>query len=232
MTPWMPADPYHDRKDSPVAGGVRPINQGDVFARVPLVYGAKHPPDAGGHKAKVKEVPALLTTHPCSARKSGDGELNDLVTASPVQPVAKVAPGWAEPWDGNYALFPLPALIDGYDYVANLALSGMVSPGFFDQQRIAVLNRDGLAALQHRLNRHASRINEDIARTRDRVDEHWLEFDLWELWTTHRGTEEGFQAWLGEWSATRPESTRRNTLKFDADFLLEELRDELGAPPD
>jgi len=193
----MPADPYHDREDSPVAGSVRPINQGDVFASVPLAYGVKHPPESGGHKARFR-----------------------------------VGPGWTEPWDGNYALFPLPALIDGDDYVANLALSAVVRPGFLDQQRIAVLNRDGLAALQHRLNRHASRIDEDIVRTRDRVDEHWLEFDLWELWTTARGTEDAFQAWLDERSATRPESTRRETLKFDADFVREELRDELGSSPD
>ncbi len=229
MTPWMPADPYQDRLDTPVAGGLRPINQGDVFAKVPLAFGAKHPPDPGGHKARVKEGPALLTTHPCSARKAGDGKLSDLVTASPVRPLAAVAPGWTEPWDGNYALFPLPALVDGDDYVANLALSAMVRPGFLDEQRIAVLNRDGLAALQHRLNRQASRINEDIGRTRGRVDEYWLEFDLWELWTTHRGTEEGFQTWLDEASTTRPVSTRRATLKFDADFIRVELEDELSS---
>lgn len=228
----MPADPYHDREDTPVAGGVRPINQGDVFASIPLAYGAKYPPDGGGHKARVREGPALLTTHPCSARQAGDGQLSDLVTASPVQRLDKVAPGWTEPWNGNYALFPLPALIDGDDYAANLALSAMVRPGFLAEQRIAVLNRDGLAALQHRLNRHGSRINEDITRTRDRVDEHWLEFDLWELWTTHRRTEEGFQAWLDERSETRPESTRRETLKFDADFVRGELRDELRLSPD
>jgi hypothetical protein len=224
----MPSDPYHAREEHPVAGGQRPLNQGDVFVNAPVAYGAKYPPDSGGHKARIREGPVILLTHPCSARKGGSGRLNDLLSVSPVVPMTSIAEGWGPPWDGRYALFPLPALFGGQNYAANLAQTGMVNKGFLQDQRTAVLSLDGLAAFQHRLNRNNSRINEDIERTRHRVEEYWLEFDLWEIWAEHNGTEDGFQQWLDEPSKLRPESTRRQILKFDFEDVKAELDEELA----
>lgn len=64
MDGWFPENPYLARGEQPWVGGVRPINQGDVFCDIPVVYGVKHPltkPPKVNLKANER---VIVTTHP------------------------------------------------------------------------------------------------------------------------------------------------------------------------
>ena len=230
MDGWFPESPYLARSDKPWAGGVRPINQGDVFLDVPVAYAVRHPLD-NPPKPRVKQHElVILITHPCSSRTGPDGKLTDQLAVSPVTPRSKAAKNWEAPWpwDSHTWGFPLPSLIDEEDYVVDLRRVGMVRPEFLGDQRVAVLNLDGFAAFQARLSFSFTRLPVPVSDVRKRAESYFLEFELWELWTRHKETEAGFQQWLKGPSPVHPETTRQNALKGDYKEIRAELEAELG----
>jgi hypothetical protein len=194
-----------------------------VFENVPLIFGV----GADG-KARMKRKTAILLPHPCATRKGGDGRINDLLSVSPVSRLSSVASGWGPPWEGRFALFPLPGLIDGEDWVAELGLSAMVRSEGLQDSRIAVLGQEGFVAFQARCAHNACRVEPDPVRLRNRAEDYWLEFDLWERWTDVLGTEDGFQPWLDGPAPERPETTRRDAIKLLCDEIRAELETELA----
>jgi hypothetical protein len=217
---WYPSNPYRDRGDEPPQGGRRPVNQGDVFKNVPLIFGVS----ADG-KARQKRKTTILLPHPCATRKGGSGRLNDLLCVSPVSRLSSVASEWGPPWEGHFALFPLPGLLNGEDWVADLGLAAIVRSEGLQESRIAVLSREGFTAFQARCAHNACRVEPDPVRLRNRAEDYWLEFDLWERWTEVLGTEDGFQSWLDGPAPERPETARRDAIKL----LYDEIRVELDA---
>src|SRR4051812_7922616 len=119
---FLPSDPYLYRQDAPHAGGTRPVSQGDVFVEIPLLRSAKPSPrHAGQWIAQIKSGPnamGMLVTHPCSSRSRPTSALKESLS---IAPVARCPRGFEPPWAGFYEYFPLPALKDGVDYVADLA---------------------------------------------------------------------------------------------------------------
>ncbi len=229
MLDWFPASPYLARADAPWAGGSRPINQGDVFRDLPIAYAVRHPLD-DPPKPRVRSSPGILVTHPCSSRSGSEGRLLEQLAVSPLVPRLKGAPSWEEPWPWNSHTwaFPLPGLLDGEDYVVDLRRVGMVRREFLVEHRTAVLNLDGFAAFQARLSFSFTRLPISVQAVRQRAEAYFLEFDLWQLWTEHKATEDGFQPWLEQPSPVHPTTTRREALKADYDEIKAELEAELG----
>ena len=223
---WFPAgSPFHALGAS-AADSARPAFQGDVFTGVPLVYGVAFPGESGGGfrvpKPRLKTV--MLWPHPCATRTGNEGRLADLVAVCPVSRVSSAAPDWRAPWEGRFSHFPLPGLEGGEDYVADLALSALVKPGYLTT-RIAQLTIDGLVALQRRLAFAATRHDPGYERVRPRAEHYWTEFELWGEWIDLKGGADGFQPWLEQPSPERPGASRRERLLFDLEDLREEMRD-------
>jgi MoCo/4Fe-4S cofactor protein with predicted Tat translocation signal len=239
---FLPDDLYRYRQDIPHAGGVRPLSEGDVFVNIPLVRAArpsqKH---AGQWISSIKTGPkalGMLITHPCSSRSRTTHALKESLT---VAPVVKCPDGFGPPWEGYYELFPLPALKDGEDFVADLSSLCPVAADHLEGQRIASLTAGGLTALFHRLSLYFTRL--------DRIPDHFgseserlfYEVELWELWANVRGTEDEFQEWLDEEFGGQPledeagvqiagtaegtGTSRRAVLRWN----YEEIRSELEA---
>lgn len=93
---------------------------------------------------------------------------------------------------------PLPGLRNGEDYVAKLGEVCSVPSEALAGQRIACLSQVGLEALFHRLAMNSLRFPETPTHYKTEAARLTNEINLWERWTAHHGTEEGFQAWLNE----------------------------------
>jgi hypothetical protein len=177
----------------------------------------------------------MLIGHPCASR-GRSGKLNEAQTVVEVRPAAKATSPerpFEAPWDSHYALYPLPDL-KGEDYVADFDIIGVTNSGFLAGKRIACLNKPAWAALQRRYIHHFGRLDllqEDVER---RLEAFWAEIELWEKWTTHQGTEDGFQAWLDEplQQGHYAGSARRELLAFASDEVEAELQAHLGVAVD
>lgn len=219
---WLPGDLYLAVADEPVVRPGRPICQGDVFIGLPVLRGAQEvKPQQWKTKASFKpDALSMLVAHPCSSRSNATHRLKDDITLAPVIPVPV---GWGAPWSGYYELFPLPGLRGDADFVADLSRGFPVRPEYLADRRAACLSLDGLAALLDRLAKNATRLEpaQVPGHFLSEAERLFFEFDLWELWTTHRGTEDGFQEWLdGPWGES---STRRRSLRMH----FEEIRTSL-----
>jgi hypothetical protein len=178
----FPADPYRYRSDAPHVGPSRPLSQGDVFVDIPLLGPAQRHPTQPGTWVAPKP-------------RTGPKALGPSVSIAPV--VMRPA-NWGPPWDGYYSYVPLPGLRDGQDYVAKLGEVCSVPTEALPGQRIACLNPDGLEALFHRLAMNSLRFPKTPTHYTYEATRLTHEIDLWERWTTHFGSEAGFQDWLND----------------------------------
>lgn len=224
---WLPDDLYVAREDEPDVRPHRPICQGDVFRGVGIVRGVREV-QSTVWKTKVGYKPetlAMVVAHPCSSRSNESHRLKPDLTLAPIVPKP---PRFEAPWQGFYELFPLPGLVDGGDYVAELSRVFPIDPDGLCGRRIACLTALGLAALLDRLTKNATRLEPahvpgHFASEAERLT---FEFDLWEIWVATRGTEEGFQEWLDRpWLGT---STRRKSMRGHFEEIKAELERELA----
>jgi hypothetical protein len=197
--PYPPA-PYLYRTEEPHAGPDRPLSQGDVFVDIPLVGAARlHPKQPGTWvQTKPRTGPnalGLFVTHPCASRSQTTYELAPFVS---IAPVVRCPGGWGPPWDGYYALVPLPGLRNGDDYVAKLDEVCSVPSEALIGHRIACLNQDGVEATVDRLAMNSLRFPETPMHYTTEAARLTNELNLWERWSAHYGTEAGFQDWLNE----------------------------------
>lgn len=236
-------DPYKYRADDPHVGPARPISQGDVFKGVPIVGAATPDPrQSGTFRGTVRKNPAaslgILITHPCASRSQTTHRLNAVVS---VAPVVRCPTEFSRPWDGHYELFPLPGLIGGEDYVAQLNWAGPVSSDLLSGKRVASLNGNGILTLYHRLAMNSLRFPEIPAYFRVQAAKLTAEIDLWEHWVAQRRSEEGFQEWLDQPFSGQPledhegetvvgsESPTGESRRAALAWNAEEVRDELAA---
>jgi len=145
------------------------------------------------------------------------------------------------PWDGYFNFVPLSDLRDGEDYVAKLGEVCSVPSEALAGQRIACLSQDGLEALFHRLAMNALRFPETPAHFKTEAARLTNEINLWERWTAHHGSEDGFQAWLNEPFGGQPREDAAGNLIADSGqetgqprravlvWNYDELSDELDA---
>jgi hypothetical protein len=224
---WLPEDMYLAAADEPVVRPGRPICQGDIFMGLPIVRGAQEvKPKQWKSKAGFKpDALSMLVAHPCSSRSNATHRLKNDITLAPVIP----APAeWGTPWSGYYELFPLPNLRGGTDFVADLSRGFPVRPEYLADRRVACLSLHGLAALLDRLAKNATRL-EPVhvpGHFLSEAERLFFEFELWEVWATARGTEDGFQEWLdGPWGES---STRRKSLRMHFEEIRASLEEELA----
>lgn len=237
----FPTAPYLYRTDEAHAGPVRPLSQGDVFVDIPLVGAAQRDPRQTGtwRAPKPRTGPkalGLFVTHPCASRSRETYQLAPFVS---IAPVVKCPNNWGPPWEGWYEYFPLPRLRDGEDYVAKLGEACPVPSGALAVHRIACLSQEGLETLFHRLAMNSLRFPETPVHYETEAARLTNEINLWERWTAHYGTEEGFQGWLDEpfggqpredaegnqveGSAQASGESRRTVLVWNYDELSDEL---------
>ncbi len=239
---YFPDAPYRYRQDNAHAALARPLSQGDVFINIPLAGPAtRHPKHPDQWEPRGRTGPkaiGIIVTHTCAARNQSTHRLSPVLALAPV---VKCPKGFDPPWDGYYELFPLPNLREGADYVAKLNEVCPVPSDALVGRRIASLNEDGLEALFHRLAMNSIRFPEVPAHFGFEAKRLTFEIDLWEAWTDHLDTEDGFQAWLDETfggqaredadgkvvegSALPSGRSRREVLVWNFD----EIRDELAA---
>ena len=194
----FPSARYLHRSDQPHAGPHRPLSQGDVFVDIPLVGAAQRDLKQAGtwRPTKPRTGPkalGLFVTHPCASRSQATYELAEFVS---IAPVVKCPSAWGPPWDGYYDLVPLPGLLNGDDYVAKLGEVCPVRSDALPDHRIACLSQDGLQALFHRMAMNSLRFPETPTHYRTEAARLTNEINLWERWTAHHGSEDGFQDWL------------------------------------
>ena len=237
----LPGRSISYRQDNAHAAPARPFSQGDVFLNIPLA-GPQRPtqntPTNGSQgQGRAEGHRDHRHAYVCSAEPKHSSAESSMALA----PVVKCPKGFDPPWDGYYELFPLPNLREGADYVAKLNEVCPVPSDALVGRRIASLNEDGLEALFHRLAMNSIRFPEVPAHFGFEAKRLTCEIDLWEAWTDHRDTEDGFQAWLDETfggqvpedangkvvegSALPSGRSRREVLVWNFD----EIRDELVA---
>lgn len=230
---WLPAqDFYLDHDDDPHVRPSRPFCQGDVLTGVPVSLYRKYPPKRDGdYSTAAKERMVMLYNHPCSIYQGPT--LAQVQTVVVVSPAASVlGGGWAHPWPGYLRFFPLPGLINGEDYVADLSQIAVTRVEYLQNRRVACLNLQQLAAFQGRCARLVSRMDPPLSEHVRRVEPQWHEFGFWERWHQTRGGFDGFQEWLDEPSSTREGATRRQMLGGAPDEVEAELNAELGLVTD
>jgi hypothetical protein len=227
---WLPqSDFYLDRADQPHVRSSRPLCQGDVLVGIPVSLYRKYPPKRDGdYSTAAKERTVMLYNHPCSIWEGAN--LAVVQTVVVVAPAASALGGkaWDHPWPGYLRFFPLPKLIDGEDYVADLSQIAVTHAGYLHDQRIACLNLDQMAAFQGRCAQYVSRLAPPLAEHRRRIQPQWHEFELWERWHGVRGEFDGFQEWLDEPSSSRDGPSRRQMLGGAPDEVSAELDEKLG----
>jgi hypothetical protein len=243
----FPTAPYLYCSDTPHVGPHRPLSQGDVFLGIPLVAGAQpDPKQPGTWRARARTGPkalGLFVTHPCASRSSATYKLHPFVS---IAPVVKCPSNWGPPWGGHYDLVPLPGLISGQDYVAKLGETCPVPTEALEGRRVAALNKEGLEALFHRLAMNSLRFPETPMHYITEAARVTNEINLWERWTAHHDTEDGFQAWLDEPFEGQPREDaegnvidgsqqttgeqRRSVLVWNYSELLDELETSLSPP--
>lgn len=246
MTVEFPRAPYLYREDEPHAGPARPLSQGDVFLDIPLVGPAQpHPRQEGTWVApKPRTGPSalgLFVTHPCGSRSRGTHALNPFLS---IAPVVKCPTNWGPPWEGWYEYFPLPSLRNGEDYVAKLSEVCPVPSAALEGSRIACLSGDGLRALFHRLAMNSLRFPETPLHYGIEAERLTTEINLWERWTSHQGSHDGFHEWLDEpfggqaredaegsaiqGSAEPSGESRRAVLVWNREEVIEEMNNFLS----
>lgn len=224
---WLPEDPYLERADKPPVREARPICQGDVFVGLPHVRAAQEGKSTQW-TARASYKPSALTllvAHPCSSRSNRTHRLKDDITLAPIRKRPK---GFDPPWSGHFELFPLPGLLGGEDFVADLSTIFPARAEYLvAANRVACLSKEGLAALLDRLAKNATRLQPEHVpgHFMSEAERLFFEFDLWEQWVAAKGTEENFQEWLdGPWGDA---STRRQSLRMHFEEIEEQLQTEL-----
>lgn len=222
---WPPNDFFLSAET--VSAG-RPVGQGDVFRDVPIGKMAKLVD--GEARGKTKKFPmAMVVASSCGMRKGAENALSDAVQVAPVTPIASLVPGgWNDPWDPTdhmYAL-PLPGLDGGEALALNIAQIGLTSKESLAlDNRIASVDRPGMAALKERLATYFVRHQIPAGALEVGAAEEWYELNLWEAWVEKHGSEAGFQAWLEESNTPDfPDRTRREMLFEDYEGLMEQVK--------
>lgn len=197
--------------------------QGDIFIDVPISTAVRN-----ATEPKVMVGPVLLLGHPCSIYRGG--EVYPIQFVASVRPVGEAVKGrpFADPWDTHLYLFPLPALINGEDYVADFTRVGTTHFKNLDSRRIACLSRLGWAALQRRWAWHTLRADLPLEQRDSDLIALWTEMDLWERWNERGMKAPEFQTWLNGTSADGAYvgTRRRDLLDFAPDLLAEEMSHE------
>lgn len=148
----------------------RPFSTGDVFS------------GAIGDNEPGEDTWFIVLTHPCSMRTNGV-ELASRLLVAPVVPYQKVP---LHKWTGHYRKMPLPELLgDGQHLAVDFdAIETIKSSRLGAEDRIAVLEIQGVNLLLQRLVNHMSRV---VVPTDDftvacagpmeelEIVEHWLE---------------------------------------------------------
>lgn len=226
---WLPVrDFYLDRADDPHVRPSRPLCQGDVLTGVPVSLYRKYPPKReGDYSTAAKERTVMIYNHPCSIYEGSNlAQIQTVVVVSPA--ASALGGGWEHPWPGYLRFFPLPGLIGGEDYVADLSQIAVTRVEYLRERRIACLNVQQMAAFQGRCARLVSRMDPPLSEHVRRVEPQWHEPRLWEIWCNRRGAFTGFQEWLDEPSSSREGATRRQIVAGAPDELEGELRAQLG----
>jgi hypothetical protein len=224
---WLTDEFFIGHPGPPEQRPQRPISQGDVFPDVPI---AGRPAKNNNNQVFLagKTGNALVVGSSCGMRKEG-GELNDVIHAAPISKLASLAPGWAAPWDGRYAVLPLPGLvINGEDgWAANLARIGQcATASLVIDQRLGCVSLAGMESLKARVAHYFVRVHIPTNFAQIGAHEEWHEIDLWERWTIASGSPDGFQVWLDEENPNYSPRSRRDTLYDDLGGIRTQL-DEL-----
>lgn len=231
---WFPSTaPYRylgvDASLGPKGRG-RPVSHGDVFEAVPIVRrAASIPNERGDRKAPtVVDILAIVVSHPCTIREGRSGSLSTHILMAPVFPMKKVAAGWKRPWPGNLDYFPLPTLLDGNDYAADLTrIQTALDTSLV--KRVAVLNEEASIALARRLSHFFTRTEPALAKISARWEAHGLELALWEEWTHALGDPSDFHEWLDEHAAVVDSGpTRRDRLMYEFTTIQAEMVAEMS----
>jgi hypothetical protein len=199
-----PEQLYDERGD---VARSRPIFQGDVFKDVIL-------PGFGDEPRLVQVV-----AHPCSMREGT--ELRPRITVAPVEQGSRVK---GSGWNGNLRIMPLPELVDGKHYAANLIdATAAPSESLNIDNRVATLSDHGIYVLQQRIIKNYTRFEVDIPSLANQTapilwemhqQRDWLEtvYDDESDWTTANlsAEEVAFDQWLREGTPSR-----RTQLKDD-----------------
>jgi hypothetical protein len=236
---WLPDESiYLEKRDLPEARPSRPWNQGDIFLAPLAILGKPKKPQPGQPEpdpiscVKVKDEPVVLLGHPCSIR--GGANLAILQNVAHVRPAKQAeierfaqAEERGAPWDTYYKVFPLPAFRDEMLWVVDFNVLGTVTFTSLKGSRIAILSKEGWAALQKRYAWHALRLAIDYGELLDGATLTWNELDLWEVWVSRGLTEADFQTvWLEEpldGSSQYAGTKRRDLLEFAPDALLADM---------
>lgn len=223
---WLPDESiYLDSANAPHVRPSRPYNQGDVFDNVAVALAGR-----GVDKVRTIVGPVILLGHPCSIYRGG--ALFEAQFVAAVRPVEEIFKDrvFAPPWDSHLFLFPLPALKDGRDFVADFRKVGTTHFKNLEGRRTACLTRDGWAALQRRLAWHTLRADIPLERRSADLAGTWNELALWEEWTARGFAPAEFIRWRDDEQTTGPfAGTKRADL---LDFGFDELWNELptGGP--
>jgi hypothetical protein len=216
----MPADSPYLALSPPPARLHRPLVQGDVFVDIPIATASRE-----AAEPKINRGPAILLGHPCSIYAGPDVYAVQFVAA--VRPVREAVQGrpFTDPWNSHLYLFPLPALIEGEDYVADFRRVGTTHFKNLEGRRIACLTKSGWAALQRRWAWFTLRADLPLSQREADLAALWNEMDLWEKWSGLGLDPRGFPDWLNQPSEGPAfEGTRRrDLLDFAADVLAEEM---------
>ena len=221
---WLPDESiYLERSDLPHVRPSRPLNQGDIFADVPIATAGR-----GDDKAKIVLGPVMVLGHPCSIHAGGRVIETQFVAS--VRPLSEAVRGrpFEPPWDGYGYLFPLPGLKDGQDFVADFRRVGTTHFKNLEGRRTACLTRDGWAAVQRRWAWHTLRADIPLGQRSEDVRGLWNELALWEEWSARGLAPEEFPGWRDSLQVSGAfAGTKRADL---VDFAFDELWAELPNP--
>ncbi len=130
-----------------------------------------------------------------------------------------------DPWNGHYYLFPLPALIEGADYVIDFRRIGMTHYRNLEDHRIACMNLEGWAAMQRRFAYHTLRADIPLSTRIADLEALWHEVGLWEEWNSRGHPSDGYQPWLNEQQQRGQYAgvARRTLLDYAPDHVAEDI---------
>jgi hypothetical protein len=228
---WLPDDFFIGYPEV-ASSGHRPLGQGDIIDRVPLVTNTAVRDGQAGLKASVST--AIVVASSCGMRKQG-GELNAVVHVAPVRRLSSLAPGWSAPWEGWLHVLPLPGLYlddERSALAADLGRIGLCgSEALQIPARRASVSLNGMRVLKWRLASYFARVPllESLFEVGARTE--WCELDLWELWAGVSGSPDGFQRWLDETNPDYPSRSRRSTIYDDFAGLQQQLREFRASEP-
>lgn len=226
---WPSPDEFYEAaaQGTPGVRPHRPLFQGDVFVEAPFSVSKPEATDDEYHTTTRTTI--LLIGHPC-VMHAGSRVL-PVQAAVQVRTVSEAVTGgkaFTPPYEGHYALFPLPGLVAGTDYVADFRRIGTCPTTELQGNRIACLSKSAWVALQLRFVFHSTRHELEFEPTLAQADHWWNDVMLWEEWRERGLPADEYEAWVKQplENGAYPGTERRKAAAFAPDEVRAEFPHE------